>query len=248
GLARGYLRRPGLTAERFVPDPYGEPGERLYRTGDRARWRPDGNLEFLGRIDDQIKVRGFRVEPGEVEARLLAHPAVRQAVVTAVEDTLVGYVVVAEGTDAAAELPGFLAGSLPSYLVPSAWVTLGELPLTRNGKVDRKALPAPSIDRRVPSVPPRTDAEQLVAEVFCEVLGATEVGALDDFFAIGGHSLLATRVIARIRAITDIDIPIRAMFENSTVAGLAGLVEELLLAEIAGLSDEEVARLAQGVS
>ncbi|MFC3978638.1 amino acid adenylation domain-containing protein [Streptosporangium jomthongense] len=250
GLARGYLRRPGLTAERFVPDPYGTPGERLYRTGDRARWRPDGNLEFLGRIDDQIKVRGFRVEPGEVEARLLAHPAVRQAVVTAVEDTLVGYVVVAEdgGADPVAELPGFLAGSLPSYLVPSVWVTLGELPLTRNGKVDRKALPAPSIDRRAPSVPPRTDAEQLVAEVFCEVLGAAEVGALDDFFAIGGHSLLATRVIARIRAITDIDIPIRAMFENSTVAGLAGLVEELLLAEIAGLSDEEVARLAQGAS
>ncbi|MEV8632386.1 amino acid adenylation domain-containing protein [Streptosporangium sp. NPDC051023] len=253
GLARGYLRRPGLTAERFVPDPYGEPGARLYRTGDRARWRPDGQLEFLGRIDDQVKVRGFRVEPGEIEARLLTHPAVRQAAVVAVDDTLVGYVVVeaatgtvTEARSPADELPGFLAGKLPSYLVPSAWVTLDELPLTRNGKVDRKALPAPSVDRRTPSVPPRTDAEQLVAEVFCEVLGISEVGALDDFFAIGGHSLLATRVIARIRAVTDVEVPIRAMFEHGTVAGLAELVEDLLLAEISELSEEEAARLAAG--
>ncbi|MEV7008137.1 amino acid adenylation domain-containing protein [Streptosporangium sp. NPDC051022] len=257
GLARGYLRRPALTAERFVPDPYGEPGARLYRTGDQARWRPDGQLEFLGRTDDQIKVRGFRIEPGEVEARLLAHPAVRQAAVAAVDDTLIGYVVMGPATgttggrsvgtvpDPADELPPFLSRALPSYLVPSVWVTLDALPLTRHGKIDRAALPEPVIDRNTPSVPPRTDAEHLVAEVFAEVLGLAEVGALDDFFALGGHSLLATRVIARVRAITDVEVPIRVMFENSTVAGLAGIVEDMLLAEISGLSDEEAARLTQ---
>ncbi|MEZ0073107.1 amino acid adenylation domain-containing protein [Planotetraspora sp. GP83] len=248
GLARGYLRRPGLTAERFVPDPWGPPGARLYRTGDRARWRPDGQLEFLGRIDDQVKVRGFRVEPGEVEARLLAHPLVRQAAVAAVDDTLAGYVV-ADGPVECSALAEFAAGALPPYMVPSSWVFLDALPLTRHGKVDRRALPAPSPAAvAAASVPPRTDAEHLVADVYGEVLGIEQVGALDDFFAIGGHSLLAIRVTARIRAITGVDVPIRAMFEGATVEALARTVEDLLVAELAELSDEEAARLAMEVS
>ncbi|GAA0989354.1 hypothetical protein GCM10009555_073140 [Acrocarpospora macrocephala] len=243
GVARGYLRRPELTAERFVA--WGEQGARLYRSGDRARWRPDGQLEFLGRIDEQVKVRGFRVEPGEVEARLLAHPRVRQVAVTAAEDRLAAYVV-ADGVTRA-ELTAFAGESLPAYMVPSVWVWLEELPLTRHGKVDRRALPYPEIEIQAGSVPPRTDAEQLVAEVYGEVLGVGEVGALDDFFAIGGHSLLAARVIARIRSITGVDVPIRTMFDGSTVAALAEAVETLLVEELEGLSDEEAALLARSV-
>ncbi|WP_214102956.1 non-ribosomal peptide synthetase [Acrocarpospora catenulata] len=243
GLARGYLRRPELTAERFVSDPWGTRGARLYRTGDRARWRRDGQLEFLGRTDDQLKIRGYRVEPGEVESRLLAHHRVRQAAVTALDDRLVGYVVGDAGGD---ELAEFLRGGLPAYMVPSVWVELAELPLTRHGKVDRRALPYPEMGGQGERVAPRTDAEQLVAEVYGEVLGLTEVGALDDFFAIGGHSLLAARVIARLRAITGVEVPIRTMFDGPEVAALAEAVENLLVAELTELSDEEAARLVHG--
>ncbi|GAA1300727.1 hypothetical protein Psi02_27620 [Planotetraspora silvatica] len=249
GVARGYLRRPGLTAERFVPDPWGPPGARLYRTGDRARWRRDGRLEFLGRMDDQIKVRGFRVEPGEVEALLVTHPLVRQAAVAAYGDVLTGYVV----TDAAVDGPDgptlaqFAASALPPYMVPSAWVFLDVLPLTRHGKVDRAALPAPGPATAGTPTPPRTDAEHLVADVFGEVLGVEGVGALDDFFAIGGHSLLAARVTARLTAITGVTVPIRAVFEGTTVERLARTVEDLVVAELTELSDEEAARLAMEV-
>ncbi|MGI5154378.1 amino acid adenylation domain-containing protein [Microbispora sp. CA-102843] len=246
GVARGYLRRPGGTAERFVPDPWGPPGARLYRTGDRARWRRDGQLEFLGRLDDQVKVRGFRVEPAEVEACLLGHPRVRQAAVAAGDDRLVAYVV-PEGEVDPAELARFAAAELPAHLVPSGWIVLEALPLTRNGKVDRAALPAPAAEeftRRSGPVPPRTDAEALVADVYGEVLGLGEVGAFDDFFSIGGHSLLAIRVTARISAITGVEVPIRAVFEGPTVEALAETVEELLVKELAALSDEEAARLA----
>ncbi|MFI6885461.1 amino acid adenylation domain-containing protein [Streptosporangium canum] len=238
GVARGYLGRPALTAQRFVPGPG---GSRVYRTGDRARWRGDGRLEFLGRDDDQVKVRGFRIELGEIEAGLLAHPGVGQAAVAVRQETLVGYVV---GTATGEELGRHLAGVLPAYMVPALWVGLDALPLTRSGKIDRAALPAPEMGAGTRTAP-RGDAELLVADVFGEVLGIEAVGAFDDFFALGGHSLLATRVIARLRALVEVDVPIRTLFARSTVAGLAAAVEELLVAELDGLSDEEAALLVR---
>jgi amino acid adenylation domain-containing protein len=256
GLARGYLGRPALTAQRFTPDPFGPAGSRLYRTGDRARWRPDGCLEFLGRLDDQVKVRGYRVEPGEVEAQLLADPAVRQAAVLARDERLVAYVVcgtVPSGTVPSAnlappELRSRLAGTLPPYLVPDAWLMLNELPLTAHGKVDREALLALPLRDAASSVAtafaaPRTDAEALVASVLAAVLGLEPagIGAFDDFFALGGHSLSAIRVIARLRAAAGVDIPIRTLFDGPSVAALAAATEQLLVAELAGMSEEEVA-------
>ncbi|WP_344056182.1 amino acid adenylation domain-containing protein, partial [Sphaerisporangium rubeum] len=198
-LARGYVGRPLSTAERFVPDPFGPPGSRLYRTGDRVRLRPDGALAFLGRFDDQVKVRGFRVEPGEVTAALLTCPGVRQAVVTADGDRLLAYTV---GPADPEDLRRRLTATLPAHLVPSGWVRLDALPLTVTGKVDHAALPLPGPVAAARYVPPRTDAETLVAGVCAEVLGldAGAVGASDDFFALGGHSLLAVQVTARLRA------------------------------------------------
>ncbi|MFC7384583.1 amino acid adenylation domain-containing protein [Sphaerisporangium rhizosphaerae] len=242
GLADGYLGLPELTTARFVPDPYGPPGARLYRTGDRARWRRDGTLEFLGRLDDQVKVRGHRVEPGEVEARLLLHPGVSQAAVVARDDTLVAYVV---GSAAPDEVRAHAARALPGHLVPGVVVPLDRLPLTPGGKVDARALPAPRFQRdpAVAFVPPRTDAEHLVTAIWAEVLGLGEVGAGDDFFAIGGHSLHAVRVMSRIRSIAELDVPIKELFAHPTAAALAAVLEELLIAEISGLSDEETERL-----
>ncbi|MGI5160669.1 amino acid adenylation domain-containing protein [Microbispora sp. CA-102843] len=237
GVARGYLGRPELTAERFA-DLY---GERVYRTGDRVRWRPDGQLEFLGRLDDQVKVRGFRIEPGEIEARLLAHPEVGEAAVVAIGDTLVGYVT---GSADFTELAEFAGAALPPYMVPTAWARLDRLPLTPSGKVDRAALPAPQAHREA-YVAPGTDAEELVAEVFGEVLGVEKAGVHDDFFALGGHSLLAVRIVARLRGTTGLDLPIRTLFTHPTVGGLARAVEELLIAELDQMSEEEAERLAK---
>jgi amino acid adenylation domain-containing protein len=241
GLARGYLGRPALTAQRFVPDPYGPPGSRLYRTGDRVRLRADGNLEFLGRLDEQVKVRGFRVEPGEVTAALLTHLGVRQAVVTVDDGRLVAYVAGPAGPD---ELRAHLAAIVPAHLVPSVWVPLDELPLTVTGKVDLTALPAPEPAAVAQFVPPRTDAEVLVAGVMATVLGldAGRVGALDDFFTLGGHSLLATRVAALLRNALDVDVPIRTVFDRPAVADLAIAVENLLIEQLSGLSDAEAGR------
>ncbi|NUR87031.1 MAG: non-ribosomal peptide synthetase, partial [Nonomuraea sp.] len=227
GLADGYLGRPELTAERFPT----LDGHRYYRTGDRARLRPDGQLDFLGRLDDQVKLRGFRIEPGEIEAHLGGRGAV------AVHgETLVGYT-----AGPSAELAAELRAALPPHLVPAVWVELDALPLTPGGKLDRAALPAP--ERTVAAVAPRTDAEVLVAEVFAEALGTPGVGALDDFFALGGHSLLAVKVVARLRAATDVDLPIRTLFDHGTVEGVAQALEEALLAEIDQLSDAEADRL-----
>ncbi|SEK31290.1 non-ribosomal peptide synthetase [Streptacidiphilus jiangxiensis] len=227
GLAEGYLDRPGTTAERFPV----VAGERWYRSGDLARLRADGQLEFLGRRDDQVKLRGFRIELGEIEAALGGRGAV-----AVLGDTLVGYVV-GDPEPVAAELRTLL----PAHLVPTLWVPLDALPLTPNGKLDRAALPEPSLAREV--VAPRTDAEALVAEVFAEVLGLAEVGASDDFFALGGHSLLAVKVIARLREATDIELPVRALFDATTVAGVAAALEDLLLAEIGRLTEAEAAQL-----
>jgi amino acid adenylation domain-containing protein len=236
-LARGYLDQPGLTAERFVPDPLGvaagEPGARLYRTGDRARYRADGEIDFLGRFDHQVKVRGFRVEPEEIEAVLGGHPAVRQAVVLAREDRpgdrrLVAYAVPREPAAVTpAALRAYLRERLPDYMVPSHLILLAELPLTPNRKVDRRALPAPEKGaEREPAASPRTPVEEVLAAIWSEVLGGNDrIGLHDDFFALGGHSLLATRVVSRVRDAFRVELPLRALFEEPTVAGLARRVE-----------------------
>ena len=228
GVALGYLGRPEATAERFVPDPHaGEPGARMYRTGDRARWRKDGCLEFLGRADHQVKLRGFRIEPGEIEAVLGRCPGVRQAVVVAREDRpgekyLAAYVVADEETRAS-EVRAFLRERLPEYMVPAAVVSLASLPQTPSGKIDRKQLPVPSPEAAPEglAVAARTPTEALVASIVAEVLGRAEVGVEDDFFDIGGHSLLATQVLSRIRKAFGRELSLRVLFETPTVAGLA---------------------------
>ncbi|HKI01744.1 MAG TPA: amino acid adenylation domain-containing protein, partial [Thermoanaerobaculia bacterium] len=234
GLARGYAGRPELTAERFVPHPSPpSPGERLYRTGDLARWRPDGTIEFLGRADQQVKVRGFRVEPGEIEAVLQALPGVRAAAVVAREDTggdktLAAYVVPEPGGPLAPDaLRSELGRRLPEFMVPTAWMLLEALPLTANGKVDRRALPAPGPGAAAYRAP-RTPAETALAEIWAEVLGVERVGLDDDFFALGGHSLRAAQVVSRLRAALGVELPLQALFEAPGLAGAAERVAEAL--------------------
>jgi amino acid adenylation domain-containing protein len=257
GLAAGYLNQPVETAARFVPNPFSdEPGARLYRTGDLARYLPDANIEFLGRMDHQVKVRGFRVELGEIEAVLLMHSEVRQAVVIAEPGTtenqrLLGYVVASgikpPGVD---ELRAFLGQHLPDYMIPATFVFLKTLPLTANGKIDRAALPAP--DEARPDlqrlfVAPRTSVEKELAGIWTEFLKLNEVGVHDNFFELGGHSLLATQVVSRMRKIFNCEMSLRSLFESPTIAQLAQHIggstatdTERLLAEIEKLSDEEV--------
>ncbi|WP_265923327.1 non-ribosomal peptide synthetase, partial [Cupriavidus nantongensis] len=227
GLARGYLNRPGLTAERFVPDPFAGDGARLYRTGDLARWLPDGQLEYLGRIDQQLKIRGFRIEPGEIEARILAQPGVANAAVIAAEGPsgarLVAYVVAAAGaTIDGATLRTALAAELPDYMVPAAFVVLDTLPLTPNGKLDRRALPAPAFDSAQHFVAPEGDAETALAAIWSEVLGLPRVGRADNFFELGGDSILSLQIVARARAAGWVLTP-RQLFERQTLAELAAV-------------------------
>lgn len=248
GLARGYLGRPDLTAERFVPDPFGEkPGGRLYRTGDLVQFLPGGDIEFLGRLDHQVKIRGFRVEPGEIEAALLRHPAVREAVVVAREDRpgerrLVAYVVPAETRNEAsaalsrggagpleATLRAYLARDLPEWMLPSAFAILDRLPLNPNGKVDRAALPEPSGQRdpgRSGPVAPRDGQELRLVEIWEDLLGVRPVGVTDNFFELGGHSLLAARMVARVEKDMGQRLPLTALFQTPTVEHLAGLLRE----------------------
>jgi amino acid adenylation domain-containing protein len=231
-VARGYAGRPELTAACFVADPFAADGSRMYRSGDRVRWRSDGRLDFLGRVDDQVKVRGFRIEPGEVQAALIAHPGITAAVVVAdgeaADRRLVAYVV--PTMPPAAELRDFLATRLPDFMIPTAYVELAALPLTANGKLDRKALPAAEITTR-DYAPPTTPTEELLAGIWTEVLPVDRVGISDNFFDLGGHSLLATQVITRIRAALAADLSLAQLFDHPTVADLASVIDTLTGAE-----------------
>jgi len=270
GLARGYLNRPELTAEKFIPDPFSaEPGARLYKTGDLARYLPDGKIECLGRIDYQVKIRGYRIECGEIESALGQHPAVRQSVVAARDDSrgdalfslgtakrLVAYVVAVQSpAPSTNELRVFLKQKLPEYMLPSVFVLLDSLPLTPNGKVDRRALPAPDQSRpELESlfVAPRTAVEDVLAQIWTEVLKLDKVGIQDNFFQLGGDSIRATQVTSRVRQVFQIELPLRSLFEKQTVKELATAITEIqaekadagvlaeMLADIELLSDEEV--------
>jgi amino acid adenylation domain-containing protein len=263
GLARGYLNHPELTAERFIRSPFSDTsGTRLYKTGDLARYRPDGNIEFLGRIDHQVKVRGFRIELGKIEVILGRHRSVREAVVVVREGVggdrrLAAYLIPNEESTVpnVTELRGFLKEKLPEYMIPAAFVILTALPLTPNGKVDRRALPEPDLTRpelESTFVAPRTEDEKIIAEIWVEVLGLEQVGIYDNFFELGGHSLLATQVVARIRETFQVELPLRTIFEALTVADLAVTLvqresehvdDEMLaqiLAELEELPDDEV--------
>jgi amino acid adenylation domain-containing protein len=251
GVGRGYVSDPLRTAQVFVPNPFGAPGERLYRTGDLARRRSDGVLEYVGRIDQQVKIRGYRIELGEIEARLHEQPQVRDAAVGVQEGLngkhLVGYLVAADSTfDPARCLERIkqrLRAELPEYMVPLHWLWLDKLPLNANGKLDRKALPALEIGQLLQSQDyqaPRNDLEQTLAEIWAEVLKVGKVGVRDNFFELGGHSLLATQIASRVQKTLQRDVPLRAMFECSTVEELAGYIDGLAANDI---SEEKVDRL-----
>jgi amino acid adenylation domain-containing protein len=254
GLARGYLNRPDLTAERFVANPFGDAGTRLYRTGDRALFRSGGEIEYLGRTDYQVKIRGFRIELGEIEAALGAHAAVREAVVLAREDSpgdkrLVAYVVAeTSATSVAGSVDGlksFLRERLPEYMIPSAFVSLEQFPLTPNGKIDRRALPAPEKGRAgvaaaQPYVAPRTPIEQELADIWAELLQIEKVGIYDNFFELGGHSLLLTQLASRIRKNLQVELPLRVLFDVPTVVEMTTAIAEM---QVGQEDSEEMARM-----
>jgi acyl-coenzyme A synthetase/AMP-(fatty) acid ligase/acyl carrier protein len=236
-VSRGYLNRPNLTAERFLPDPFAhEAGARLYLTGDLARYQPDGNIEFLGRIDNQVKIRGFRVELGEIEAMLLAHPSVREAAVVAREAVkgernLIGYVVPLNNVteDLSPGLRAYLKKSLPDYMIPVTFVIMEALPLTNSGKIDRRALAAlETKDSQITQQyeAPRDATEAKLAEIWAAVLRLERVGIRENFFELGGHSLLATQLISRVRNAFKVELPLRRLFESPTVAELASVLLE----------------------
>ncbi|GAA3414324.1 amino acid adenylation domain-containing protein [Streptosporangium vulgare] len=238
GLAHGYRGKPGLTAQSFMPDPYGPPGARLYRTGDLVRYLPDGRLQYVGRVDHQVKIRGFRVEPAEIEAAITRYPGVREAVVVVRDDRLVAYVVlddasriIADRSGLTGELHRFLQGSLPAYMLPSSYVTLDAMPLTSSGKVDRQALPEPGLDGGGNGDgdddfdAPQTETEQTIAAIWAEVLKLKRIAREDDFLEIGGHSLVAAQVITQVRETFTVNVPIRVLFENPVLADFAEAVD-----------------------
>jgi acyl carrier protein len=250
GVARGYHRRPELTAERFVEDPFAFEGDgRLYRTGDLVRWRENATLEFVGRIDQQVKLRGFRIELEEIESVLSTHPAVAAAVASVREDSpgdrrLVAYLVAAPDQELEQEqLRRLLKSKLPPFMVPSAFVTLSTLPVSPNGKLDRDSLPAPDAARpqlERAYVAPQTPIEETLASVWREVLGIDRVGMDDDFFDLGGHSMLAVRMVARVRDALGFELPLAQVFERPTIGELAGWVSEQLLGDV---SDGELQQM-----
>ncbi|MBW8833326.1 MAG: AMP-binding protein, partial [Burkholderiales bacterium] len=236
GLAQGYLDQPELTAERFVPDPFGAPGSRMYRSGDLARWRADGTLDFLGRNDHQVKIRGFRIELGEIEAALLACPGVREAVVLARQHDehkrLVAYLVAEESASPESPSPETLrtqlSTRLPEYMLPAAYVRLPALPLTPNGKLDRQALPEPDTSALGSSAyePPQGPVEETLAALWCELLGLPQVGRHDDFFALGGHSLLAVQLTSRIASTLKRQLTLAQLFAHPTLADIASSLQD----------------------
>jgi acyl-coenzyme A synthetase/AMP-(fatty) acid ligase/acyl carrier protein len=257
GLARGYLNRPELTAEKFLQiDPQAALEDsqaagslaRLYCTGDLVRYLPDGNIEFLGRSDQQVKIRGFRIELGEIETILSGHPDIREAVVIAREDMaggkqLVGYLIAraASALDTN-ELRSFLKEKLPDYMIPAAYVAMDAFPLTANGKINRRALPAPEqsqSQKKVSFVAPSTPFEEILAEIFGEVLRLEKVGVFDNFFELGGHSLLATQIMSRVRDRFEVILPVRRLFEAPTIAELGPFLEQALVERIKAMQDDE---------
>lgn len=256
-LARGYVNAPELTAERFIPHPLAStPGSRLYKTGDLARYSPEGRIEFLGRLDHQLKLRGYRIEPGEIEAVMREYPQLKEALVLLREDTpgrarLVAYVVPGGEGDghafAAGELSAFLRERLPDYMIPSAFVVLKSLPLSPNGKVDTHALPAPDAEQLRPEaafVEPRNSVEADMAQIWSEVLGVSRIGMHDNFFELGGHSLLATQVMSRVREVFGVELEVRRIFETPTVAGLAlTIIDVMAVRTDAGLASELLAEI-----
>jgi len=253
GLARGYRNQPGLTAEKFVHNPFGvDPVQRLYKTGDLGRYLPDGQIEFLGRVDEQIKIRGFRIEPAEIVKVLDEHPGVRASVAVAREiaagdKRLVAYFVPAtKAVPTHMELRNFIAARLPEYMVPGVFVKLAAMPLNSSGKIDRAVLPAPTAENTLRDetfVAPRTPVEERLVSMLAPLLGLDKVSVEDNFFLLGGHSLLGTQLIARVRDAFGVELTLRALFDAPTIASLATQVEALLLARLEGMSEAEAERL-----
>jgi acyl carrier protein len=264
GVARGYFQSPDLTANKYIPDPFSN-GGRLYRTGDLGRFLPTGEIELHGRVDRQVKMRGIRIEPAEIEAILKDHENVREATVIVREDTpgnqrLVAYVVLRQPDN---DLRAFVKARVPDYMVPAAFVVMDKLPLTPNGKVDHAALPVPpetSPESSKEFVAPRTPVEETLAQIWKEILEVTRVGINDNFFELGGHSLLATQVVSRIRKTLKVDLPLRAIFDTPTIADLATTVDSMtqepdeteklaeLLKQMDQLSVNEIRVLLEGAS
>jgi amino acid adenylation domain-containing protein len=252
-LARGYLNRPDLTAEKFLPDPFSRKmGARLYRTGDKSRQLANGDYAYLGRIDDQIKIRGYRIEPAEIEAAINRHPAIASSVVVArgadcSEKRLTAYIAMRNGTTpAAAELREFLSASLPDYMVPSQFVKIPALPLTNNGKVDRSALPEPTIENTLRDehfVAPCSTIEQKLSTIVCSLLNLEKVSVNDNFFLLGGHSLLGTQLIVKTRSAFGVDLALRLLFEAPTISELSSEIERLIIARVESMTEEEAERL-----
>jgi amino acid adenylation domain-containing protein len=252
-VGRGYLNQAGLTAEKFIADPFSsEPGQRLYRTGDLARRLPNGDIAYLGRVDEQIKVLGYRIEPAEIESVIDRHHAIRSSVVVARSfdcsgNRLIAYVTTRDGAEPTAiELREFLKTSLPDYMIPAVFVKLEELPLTSNGKVDRVSLPEPVDENRLPEqtfAAPRTPTEQRVAQILCSLFNVKEVGINDNFFLLGGHSLLGAQLVIKIRNAFGVDLPLRAIFDAPTIAGLSATIEEQIIARLETMSEAEAQAL-----
>ena len=241
GLTSGYLNRPELNAAKFVESPF-DPGTRLYKTGDLGRFLIDGTIEFLGRIDDQVKIRGYRIELGEIEAALLDHPSIKEAVVLAREDSpgekrLVGYLNVADGGTTLPDLKQYLQTRLPQFMIPAKFAFISSFPQTPNGKVDRKALPAPEELEKAEArryVAPRNGDEEALAKIWADVLKMEKVGIEENFFDLGGHSLLAIQVIARVRDALKVEVPMRVFFDAPTVEGMAAALERCRLSKPPG--------------
>lgn len=253
GVARGYLNRPDITADKFIRDPFSpEAGARLYQTGDLARQLPDGEFAYLGRIDDQIKILGYRIEPNEIVAVLDRHPSIQSSVVVArgnscQEKQLAAYIMMRNGNPPAAEdLRTFLLNELPDYMVPSIFVSVAAMPLTANGKIDRAALPHPTTEntlRDEPFTAPRTPIEERLAKILTSLLNLNEVSVNDNFFLLGGHSLLGTQLIAKIRGAFGVELGLRTLFDTPTIADLSSEIERLILAKVESMTEDEALRL-----